>query len=138
MKKGHFVSSTMVMVLLIVAVAQRTEARSLSYEETSIAMDALMKAAGSNLSDDPSCKSDLSQPGAMLVGQGVARLLTRAATTKGKILVRVGCFERDGWPKEKGQEYCKIGISDSERTGLVFLMDWPKHIVVPGTVECSN
>jgi hypothetical protein len=138
MKIVHFTSSTIVMLLLMAAVVQRAEARSLSYEETSTAMDALLKAAGSNLSDDPSCKSDLSQPGAMLVGQGVARLLTRAATTKGKISVRVDCFERDGWPKEKGQEYCKIEISDSERTGLVFLMDWPKHTVVPGTVECSN
>ena len=125
-------------LVLMAAAPGQPKTRALSTQEKSDAIAALMAASGTAMAEEPSCKSDLSKPGAMLVGQGVARLLTRAVEAKQKLAVSVGCFERDGWPKQPGQEYCKLGLSDPDGTGLVFLMDWSSHSVVAGSVECTG
>jgi len=113
-------------------------ARRLTPQEMDIAIQALIDAAGTNMSNDPSCQSNLAEPRSMQVAQGIARVLSRAAGAKKKLSFVVQCFERTDWPKKAGQEYCGVSISDSEKTGLVFLMDWPSKSVVEGSVECAN
>jgi hypothetical protein len=126
------------LLILSSADLRHVEARGLDDLALNTAIDALLSAADTNMSEDPSCKADLSQPHKMRVSEGLARLLSRAASERRQISFVVECFDRADWPRKAGQEYCKIYITDSEHTGLVFLMDWSSKSVVPGSVECSN
>lgn len=93
------------------------------------------------MSEDPSCKADLSRPGAVPVHQALADALSRAAAERPVRVVRVDCFARPGYPLEPGQEYCRLafvpaGKARDDGFGIAFRMDWTRRAVVPGSAEC--
>lgn len=132
-------------VLLILpagmAGAQFNTPRSLSEREQKLAIEALLREPAAALSEDPSCKADLNQPGAMSIAQGLAVALVRAATDGEALNVVADCFVRKGYPLAAGQEYCRLAFTPAGKPrssgyGLVFRMDWSASRVVPGSVEC--
>ena len=101
----------------------------------------VLGSSSSPLSEDPSCKVALSDPKPMPIAQGLAIALIRAATSKKPMLVQVDCFVRQDYPLGPGEEYCRLaflppGGRRAFGYGLVFVMDWPRKAVRPGSVEC--
>ncbi len=122
------------------AAAQFEPRRALSDPETRTAIEALLRDAGSKLSEDPSCKADLNAPGSMSIGEGLAVALVRAATDREPVQVVADCFVRRGYPLDAGEEYCRLALTKPQRPafgyGLVFVMNWKAKRVRPGSVEC--
>jgi hypothetical protein len=123
------------------AYAQFNAPRTLTEREQKLAIEALLREPGAALSEDPSCKSDLNQPGAMSIAQGLSVALVRAATDGEAVNVTADCFVRKGYPLAAGQEYCRLAFTPAGKPrasgyGLVFLMDWNAVRVMPGSVEC--
>jgi hypothetical protein len=123
------------------ASAQLQSQRTLSDVESRSAIEALLKDPAAALSEDPSCKADLTQPGSMSIAQGLAIALLRAATDKKPVAITVDCFVRPGYPLAPGQEYCRLAFVPDRGPralgyGLVFVMDWNKKNVASGSVEC--
>lgn len=121
--------------------ANREVSRALSDEEVESVISALLKDPTAPLSEDPSCKADLSAPGSMSIAEGLAVALVRAATERKSVVVRADCAERPGFPLDKGQELCRLtllpeGLSAAAGYGLIFVMDWPKGAAVSHSVEC--
>jgi uncharacterized protein YfiM (DUF2279 family) len=124
-----------------VAAAQFNAPRTLTEREKKLAIEALLREPGAALSEDPSCKSDLSQPGAMSIAQGLAVALVRAATDDEAVNVTADCFVRKGYPLAAGEEYCRLALTPPDKPrssgyGLVFKMNWGAGKVTPGSVEC--
>lgn len=104
-------------------------------------MAALLAEPQMPVADEPSCKADLSSPGRVSVAQALARSLAQAAAERQPRVVRLDCFQRVGYPRAAGQEYCRLAFLPAGKPrdvgfGLVFLMDWPGKTVVAGSVEC--
>ena len=134
------------MVLMMVIAVSLAEAvtpiqRRLTEEEQKAVLNALLAEPGLPTSDDPSCKTDLSKPDAVSIAQGLGLALARAAAEAQPVIVKVSCFVRHGYPLEKGQEYCRVGLVPSRRPGdfgygVAFKMDWTSGTIVRGSVEC--
>jgi hypothetical protein len=123
------------------AAAQLDSRRALSEREMRIAFEALLREPTAALSENPSCRADLSQPGAMSIAQGLAIALLRAATDGEAVTVNADCFVRRGYPIGPGEEYCRLAFTSasppsSSGYGLVFRMDWNAARAVPSSVEC--
>lgn len=123
------------------AAAQFNAPRTLTEREKKLAIEALLREPGAALSEDPSCKSDLSQPGAMSIAQGLSVALVRAATDGEAVNVTADCFVRNGYPLGPGEEYCRLALTPASRPrgsgyGLVFRINWSAGRVAPGSVEC--
>jgi hypothetical protein len=135
------VLSALLMLPAGVAGAQFNAPRTLTDREKRLAIEALLREPAAALSEDPSCKSDLSQPGAMPIAQGLAVALVRAATDGEAVNVIAGCFVRNDYPLGPGEEYCRLAFAPANRPrssgyGLVFRMNWSAGRVAPGSVEC--
>ena len=136
----------LVVLLLVVAaslpaLAQFQRQRRLSGAEQRIAMAALLDQPSRAMSEDPSCRANLQQPGQISIAQALGEALARAATEAKPLMVKIDCFVRSGYPLAAGQEYCRLGFVVSRRAkatgyGLAFLMDWNQRAVVPESVEC--
>jgi hypothetical protein len=127
--------------LAMAAQAQFQSRRTLSDAEVRLVVEALVQEPAAPLSEDPSCKADLAQPGSMSIAQGLAVALVRAATDKKPVTVQVDCFVRPGYPLAPKQESCRLAFLADRRPkalgyGLVFVMDWGKQAVRAGSVEC--
>lgn len=122
------------------AVAQFNAPRTLSEREKKLAIEALLREPSAALSEDPSCKSDLNQPGVMSIAPGLSVALVRAATDGEAVDVTADCFVRNGYPLAAGEEYCRFALtpagSRGSGYGLVFRMNWSAGRVTPGSVEC--
>lgn len=121
--------------------AQFKGLRTLSEKEKRGLMSALMADPQMPMSEDPSCKADLSRPGAVSVSQALSEALARAAAEKPPRVVVLDCFKRPGYPMEAGQEYCRLAFVPVRKPadggfGLLFLMDWSHKSVVSGSAEC--
>lgn len=115
--------------------------RTLSEAEQRGLMSALLADPQMPMSEEPSCKSDLSRPGRVSVSQALAAAVARAAAEKPPRVVRLDCFQRPGYPMAAGQEYCRLafvplGQRRDGGFGLLFLMDWPNKTVVAESAEC--
>jgi hypothetical protein len=124
-----------------IAEAQFQKLRKLPDEDVQTAIKAVLADPSSPLSEDPSCKVALSDPKPVPVAEGLAVALVRAATNKKPILVQVDCFVRQNYPLGPGEEYCRLTFLQPGRPrafgyGLVFVMDWPRKAIRPGSVEC--
>jgi hypothetical protein len=128
--------------IISVSYAQFKGIRKLSATEVKTAIDALMSNPVAKLNSVPSCKSDLSQPDEMTIADGLALALTIAANEQKKVVIRVDCFVRPGYPVSGKQEWCRVAFLPNVKStadggyGLAFLMDWANKIIVPGSVEC--
>jgi hypothetical protein len=123
------------------AAAQFQGQRELTETEQRVAMAALLAQPTMPMSEDPSCKSDLQQPGRVSIAQALGDVLVRAAAESRAVTVKIDCFVRPGYPLAAGQEYCRLGLVDSGNAkdsgfGLAFLMDWKQRSIVPESVEC--
>lgn len=121
--------------------AQFQGLRVLSEAEQRGALAALLAEPQMPMSEDPSCKADLSKPGRVSLAQALSETLARAAAVKPPRTVQVDCFLRRGYPLATGQEYCRLAFIPIRRPhdsgfGLVFVMDWPRKAVVPDRTEC--
>lgn len=121
--------------------AQFQRQRRLSGAEQRVAMAALLDQPSMAMSEDPSCKANLQQPGQITVARALGEALARAANEAKPLTVKIDCFVRRGYPLAAGQEYCRLGFVVSRRAkatgyGLAFLMDWNQRAVVPESVEC--
>jgi hypothetical protein len=107
--------------------------------EARTAIEALLREPSAALSEDPSCKSDLNQPGSVSVAQGLGVALLQAVTDKKPVNVMVQCSVRPGYPLRPGEEWCRLAFAQT-RTGngygLAFAMNWQQKSVRSGTVEC--
>ena len=123
------------------AQAQFKGLRALSEAEQRTLMTALLANPQMAMSEDPSCKADLSQPGSVSVAGALGEALARAAAGRPPRVVRMDCFQREGYPKAQGQEFCRVAFVPAGRPkdggfGVLFLMDWPNKAVVTGSAEC--
>jgi|GraSoiStandDraft_4_1057263.scaffolds.fasta_scaffold756792_2 hypothetical protein len=123
------------------ATAQVDTRRQLSAQETRVAIETLLGEAASDLSEDPSCKADLSSPGRMSVAQGLAMALVRAATDRRAVNINAECFVRRDYPLSDGEEYCRLSLRDAAQQrgagyGLVFVMNWKATRIRRGSIEC--
>lgn len=123
------------------ALAQFKGVRPLSEAEQHRLMSALLADPQMPMSEDPSCKADLSRPGRVSVSEALGAALARAAAAKARRVVQLDCFQRPGYPMKAGQEYCRLAfVPPARRTdggfGLLFLMDWPSGAVVADSPEC--
>jgi hypothetical protein len=121
--------------------AQFKDLRALSEVDKRGLMAALLADPQMPMSEDPSCKADLSRPGAVSVSQALSEALARAAAEKPPRTVVLDCFKRPGYPLEAGQEYCRLAFVPARKPrdggfGLLFLMDWQHKSVVSGSAEC--
>jgi hypothetical protein len=121
--------------------AQFQGIRPLNESEKRQAIAALLADPQMPMADEPSCKADLSKPGRVVVAEALAEAIARAAAERPPRVVRTDCFERRGYPKAEGQEYCRLAFLPQNRPrdigfGIVFLMDWPKKAVVADSAEC--
>ena len=115
--------------------------RKLSEVEQRGLMSALLADPQMPMSEDPSCKSDLSKPGRVSVAQAVSAALARAAAERSSRVIRLDCFQRPGYPIAAGQEYCRLAFVDPAKPrdsgfGLLFVMDWQHKAVAVDTAEC--
>lgn len=135
---------TIVMALLTlvgVAIGEIRSVRKLSDAERKLVVETLLSKSAEALSEDPSCRSDISRPGSMSIAQGIALSLTRASTESRPMIVTADCFDRTGYPRSEGQEWCRVALvyANKRRSsgfGLIFRMDWKASDVVPGSAEC--
>jgi hypothetical protein len=123
------------------AQAQFKGLRAPSEAEQRTLMTALLANPQMAMSEDPSCKADLSQPGTVSVTNALGEALARAAASRPPRVVRVDCFQREGYPMAQGQEFCRVAFLPAGRPkdsgfGLLFLMDWPRKAVVTSSAEC--
>ena len=123
------------------AQAQFKGLRALSEAEQRSLTAALLADPQMAMSEDPSCKADLSQPGSVSVARALGEALARAAAAKPQRQLRIDCFQRPGYPLAQGQEYCRVAFVPVGRPkdggfGLLVLMDWPRKAVVAGSAEC--
>ena len=141
MRRGGLAIALSCCVLVLPAQAQFRALRGLSEAEQRSALAALLADPTQPMSEDPSCKADLAKPGSVGVAQALADALARAAAERPRRSVQVDCFVRRGYPREPGQEYCRLAFVPVRRPhdggfGLLFLMDWRRQAVVAGSVEC--
>ena len=121
--------------------AQFKGLRALSEAEQRRALAALLVDPQMPMSEDPSCKANLSKPGRVSVALALSEALARAAAEKPPRSVKLDCFARRGYPLSPGQEYCRLAFVPAHSLhdsgfGLLFLMDWPRNAVVPDRAEC--
>lgn len=117
----------------------QTRRRTATDAETRTAIEALLRAPAAPLSEDPSCKSDLSQPGSVSIAQGLGAALLQAVTDKKPVNVMVQCSVRPGYPLQPGEEWCRLAFVQTRTDdgyGLAFAINWKQKSVRPGTVEC--
>ena len=144
MKRPITASLTIILCILglsATALGQVRTVRHLSDSEQESLIGALMSKSTDSLSEDPSCRSDLSHPGSMSIAEGIAHTLTRAANESKPVVVTVDCFDRTGYPRAEGQEWCRVALLYAKKPrplgfGLVFRMNWKAGNVAPGSVEC--
>ncbi|MCV0396248.1 MAG: hypothetical protein K5872_04260 [Rhizobiaceae bacterium] len=122
------------------AAANSAEPRMLDDGEAIKVVEALSRASTQPLSDDPSCKADLSDPRPMSVADGLGVALLKAVTSEEATGLTLQCVDRAGYPKTESQEYCALNFATGGGAemeyGLIFLMDWQTGAVVEGSVEC--
>jgi hypothetical protein len=133
--------SAAALLLAVVPAAAQDSDRRMSPAEAKQAIEALLADPAAPLTDDPSCKSDLSDPAPMSIAQGLAIPLIDAAVEGGPVTVVAACSVRPGYPLASGEERCRIGFSGEgaegpSETGLAFVMNWTTGEVRPGSVEC--
>lgn len=129
------------LTMLAVTAAEAAGGRVLSAVETRLALTALARSAATALSEDPSCKDDVTSPGTMSVTQGLTRALFRAVTDKVPITIQASCSDRPGYPRAAGQDYCRVAFMPAGKRaegpyGLVFLIDWKTETIAPSSVAC--
>jgi hypothetical protein len=77
----------------------------------------------------------------MSIAEGLALTLTRAAIESRSVVVAADCFDRTGYPRGEGQEWCRVALVYPKKPrplgfGIVFRMDWKVGGIVPGSAEC--
>ena len=123
------------------AQAQFKGLRAVAEADQRTLMAALLADPQMPMSEDPSCKADLSAPGRVPVAQALAEALARAAAERPPRRVQVDCFQRPGYPLGAGQEFCRLAFVPVSKPrdggfGILFLMDWPRKAVVTDSAEC--
>jgi hypothetical protein len=141
MTVSNALAAVVVLWMTSSAAAQVDTRRQLSDRETRVAIETLLKDPASELSEDPSCKADLSTPGRMSIAQGLAVALVRAATDRRPVNIGAECFVRGDYPLADGEEYCRLAVRDAAQQrgagyGLTFVMNWKSTRVRAGSVEC--
>jgi hypothetical protein len=113
-------------------------ARQLTDAEITTLVGTLFRSQEAALSEDPSCKSDLSVKGPKPIREALATLVANAAIERAPVKIRASCFVRKSYKLDKGEEYCKFEIAGPKQlaTGLVFKMMWSNEQIVPGSAEC--
>ena len=129
------------MLSWVSASAGMDKPRRLSATKVDRVVHALLAEPSAYLSEDPSCRSDLSRPGHMSIADGLALMLTRAATGSGSLVLRVDCFDRPGFPLGDAEEVCRLAFLQGKVKGqlgygLAFVMNWKSQKIRPNSVEC--
>jgi hypothetical protein len=107
--------------------------------EARVAIEALLKDPTAALSEDPSCKADLKQPGSVSIAQGLGVALLLAVTDKRPVNVMVQCSVRPGYPLAANEEWCRLAFAQTRSGkgyGLAFVINWAEKAVRLGSVEC--